>query len=200
MSSGLRCEPKWDWHFIPQQAGADNAALPFSTTLNFWRRRKLLQWISWSHLKGPGPITWVVWWIESKIDRSDDVTLNERPIALSVIIHYTVKFQFLPNQCNYWPSAGALTVCWSFSSPKWERQAVVLIQSNDFTRVVFVLKWHSWHTDRCVPPQGLRVKAWVSFSPWLLLFMNTIMAPLVFKALSQTLISHAAILIFFIKH
>lgn len=109
VSSGLRLEPKWLWHLIPQHAGADSAALPFSTPLNssdFWRRRKLLQWISWSHLKGPGPITWVVWWIESKIDRSDDVTLNERPIALSVIIHYTVKFQFLPNQCNYWPSAG----------------------------------------------------------------------------------------------
>lgn len=55
-------------------------------------------------------MTWAVRWIESKIDRSHDVTLNESPIAPSGIIHYAVKFQFLPSQCNYWPSAGALTV------------------------------------------------------------------------------------------
>ncbi len=75
-----------------------------------------------------------------------DVTLNESPIAPSGFIHYTVKFQFLPIQCNYWPTAGALMVLWSFNSPKWEPQTVALIQSNHSTRVVFVLKQHSWHT------------------------------------------------------
>lgn len=139
---------------------------------------------------------WLGWsgGLSLRLTSPRDVTLNESPIAPSGIIHYTVKFQFIPSQCNYWPTAGA------FNSPKWEPQTVALIQSNHSTRAVFVLKQRSWHTHRWLLPQGLREKARVSFSPWLLLFMNTIMAPSIFIALSQTLISHAAILIFFIKH
>lgn len=72
--------------------------------------------------KGPRPVAGLCW-IESDvtdagIDWSSEIASNEASISPSGVIHYAVKFQFLPCQCNYGPSVGALRVLLAFNFAK----------------------------------------------------------------------------------